>query len=381
MFWYQKAAEQGKAIAQFNLGTMYLLGQGVPKDDQQAVFWFRKAAEQGDAVSQSLLGTAYVDGRGVPKDDQQAVVWYRKAAEQGQAEAQSNLGLMYANGRGVPKDDQLAYFWSLLASVEGEAISIRNRSLFGQRVSASQRAAAQTDAREWKPKAAAPVRFLATNRVPSVAPTSMPTQREAANSTGSGFCVASARVVTNHHVTQGCTRLRVGGQFEGRVLSNDARNDLALIALQSGPTEVATVRTGKVKVGEAALAAGFPLSGLLSGFNITTGNVSSLAGLRGDTQFLQITAPIQAGNSGGPLLNTSSNVIGIVVSKLNALKVANATGDVPQNVNFAINANVLASFLDANGVDYKTATRGPVLPTHEIARRAQAFTVLIECWN
>lgn len=123
------------------------------------------------------------------------------------------------------------------------------------------------------------------------------------------------------------------------------------------------------------------MSGLLSGFNITTGNVSSLAGLRGDTHFLQITAPIQAGNSGGPLLDASSNVIGIVVSKLNALKVANATGDVPQNVNFAINANVLASFLDANGVDYKTATRGPVLSTHEIARRAQAFTVLIECWN
>ena len=73
--------------------------------------------------------------------------------------------------------------------------------------------------------------------------------------------------------------------------------------------------------------------------------------------------------------------MGVVVSKLNALKVAQSTGDVPQNVNFAINATVLASFLDANGVDYKTAPTGPAISTQESARRAQAFTVLVECWK
>ena len=81
------------------------------------------------------------------------------------------------------------------------------------------------------------------------------------------------------------------------------------------------------------------------------------------------------------MLEGSGKVIGIVVSKLDALKVAEATGDVPQNVNFAINANVLAAFLDANGVDYKSGPIGASISTQEVARRAQAFAVLIECWK
>lgn len=202
---------------------------------------------------------------------------------------------------------------------------------------------------------------------------------DASSSTGSGFFVARGLVVTNHHVTEDCQRLRVGGLTIGRLLASDARNDLALIELERGTTDAATIRVGRVKIGEPATIAGFPLSGLLSGLNVTTGNVSSLSGIGGDIRLLQITAPVQAGNSGGPLLDANGNVMGVVVSKLNALKVARATGDVPQNVNFAINANVLSSFLDANAVNYKTASGGATLPTQEIARRAQAFTVLVEC--
>jgi S1-C subfamily serine protease len=73
--------------------------------------------------------------------------------------------------------------------------------------------------------------------------------------------------------------------------------------------------------------------------------------LAGDSRLLQISAPVQPGNSGGPLLDASANVIGVVVSKLDALRVAKATGDIPQNVNFALNANVLRAFLDANDVE------------------------------
>ena len=114
---------------------------------------------------------------------------------------------------------------------------------------------------------------------------------------------------------------------------------------------------------------------------MTTGIVSSLSGIRGDTRLLQITAPVQAGNSGGPLLDASGNVIGVVVSKLDAAWVAKVAGDVPQNVNFAIRSNVLASFLDANGVDYRSSQAGSKLSTQQVASRAQAFTVLVECWK
>ena len=102
--WYRKAAEQGLAAAQFNLGTMYGDGQGVPQDHGEAARWYRKAADQGDANGQHNLGGSYVHGRGVPQDYGEAVRWYRRAADQGHAGAQCNLGQRYSNGQGVPKD-------------------------------------------------------------------------------------------------------------------------------------------------------------------------------------------------------------------------------------------------------------------------------------
>ena len=102
--WYRKAAEQGHADAQFNLGSMYANGEGVKQDDTQAVEWFRKAAEQGHAYAQNNLGLMYAKGEGVKQDYTQAVEWYRKAAEQGYDKAQFNLGVIYANGHGVKKD-------------------------------------------------------------------------------------------------------------------------------------------------------------------------------------------------------------------------------------------------------------------------------------
>jgi hypothetical protein len=79
--WYQKAAEQGNASAQANLGYMYERGDGVAQDDTVAVKWYRQAAEQGHASAQNNLGNIYYNGKGVTKDDAQALKWYRQAAE------------------------------------------------------------------------------------------------------------------------------------------------------------------------------------------------------------------------------------------------------------------------------------------------------------
>jgi len=91
---WRPLAQQGHQWAQSYLGAMYAKGQGVPKDDHEAVHWYRLAAEQGNAPAQSNLGDMYATGRGVPKDDHEAVRWYGLAAEQGYAHAQSNLGDM-----------------------------------------------------------------------------------------------------------------------------------------------------------------------------------------------------------------------------------------------------------------------------------------------
>ena len=92
-----------------------------------------------------------------------------------------------------------------------------------------------------------------------------------------------------------------------------------------------------------------------------------------------LPAPVQPGNSGGPLFDQSGNVIGIVVSELDALKIAGATSNIPQNVNFAIKASVAASFLESNGVAYASGRTGDHLSAADIAERARAFTVQIEC--
>lgn len=149
--WYRRAAEQGNAIAQSFLGGSYALGKGVPKDDQEALAWFRKAADQGESRAQFGLGAMYAGGRGVPKDDQQALAWYRKAAQQGEVNAQNNLGRMHADGHGVPKNDQTAYFWFLLASAQGDTTAARNLEIIERRLTPQQRAAAQAEARDWKP--------------------------------------------------------------------------------------------------------------------------------------------------------------------------------------------------------------------------------------
>ena len=119
--WYRKAADQGVARAQFNLGVLYDQGQGVPQDYAQAADWYRKAASQGIADAQYNLGLAYDQGRGVPQDYAQAVDWYRKAADQGNADAQLNLGVLYDHGQGVPQDYAQAVDWFQKAADQGVA--------------------------------------------------------------------------------------------------------------------------------------------------------------------------------------------------------------------------------------------------------------------
>ncbi|MFZ0808223.1 MAG: tetratricopeptide repeat protein [Candidatus Sulfotelmatobacter sp.] len=87
------------------LAKAYHLGEGVPKDEAQAVQWWEKAAEHGDAAAQVNLGAAYTLGAGVPKNYAAAVRWYTKAADQGNPEGQRGLALSYHTGQGVPKDD------------------------------------------------------------------------------------------------------------------------------------------------------------------------------------------------------------------------------------------------------------------------------------
>jgi TPR repeat protein len=112
---------------------------GVAKDVAEAVRWYRKAADQGYAAAQYDLGRAYDLGDGVAKDNVEAARWWQKAAEQGIAKAQYNLGLAYHSGAGVTKDDVEAYFWiNIAASSLDQAFVRQSRDNIGKSLTAAQ---------------------------------------------------------------------------------------------------------------------------------------------------------------------------------------------------------------------------------------------------
>ena len=135
-----------------------------------------------------------------------------------------------------------------------------------------------------------------------------------------------------------------------KLLTEDVANDLALIQLQSRVSDTASISAepGKLRQGEDIVVFGYPLNSLLSsGGNLTPGVVSAVTGLGNNTNQIQITAQIQPGSSGSPLLNKKGEVVGVVSSKLSDTKMVKATGQVGQNVNFAVSGLTLKAFLDA----------------------------------
>jgi S1-C subfamily serine protease len=203
---------------------------------------------------------------------------------------------------------------------------------------------------------------------------------------GTGFIVSSnGHVLTNHHVIGRCVG-DIHGNLAGqsavtlRVVSTDETNDLALLQTPAPFKDVVPIRATAIHPGDAVIAIGYPFHGLLtSDFTVTTGIVSSLSGILNDTRYLQISAAVQPGNSGGPLLDTSGNIVGVVAEKLNALKFAKATGDFPENINFAIKTGAVRDFLDNSVVAYQTAESKAELKTADIAQNARGYTMLVSC--
>jgi serine protease Do len=205
-------------------------------------------------------------------------------------------------------------------------------------------------------------------------------------SSGTGFVVAPGRVLTNAHVVESCggvrVRPRAGQDLPVNVLARDADADLALLAVEGDPGPPLAFRGAELRRGEGVVTYGFPLAGLLgSGPTLTTGEVSALSGLRDIQSQYQISAPVQAGNSGGPLFDLSGLVVGVVTSKLNAQRIAQTTGDIPQNVNFAVKSNAAVEFLRRNGVQPRIGGGGQVRSAADVGEIADPSTVFLRCLN
>lgn len=208
---------------------------------------------------------------------------------------------------------------------------------------------------------------------------------EEESSQGTGFFVSSqGHVLTNNHVVDGCRDITItrNGMMpvSARLAARDPQNDLALLGTGVQPQSVPTL-SSRARVGETVYVYGYPLNGILATTgNFTIGNVTATAGLGDDTRQIQISAPVQPGNSGGPLVDSYGNVVGVIVSKLNALKMASITSDLAQNVNFAIKAVIAQNFLEANGIDTSAGSRkSELMDGASIAETARTFTVRVNC--
>ena len=395
--------EDGPPAAQFDIGSAYDL---VFKNYTEAERWYRKAAEKGHTAAQNNLGNIY------RKEDnyQEALKWYRKAASK-DGKLNYNLGLMYIYGKGVEtnikkglrlvisaaQEDgamaqyefgnimndneryEEAYYWLTLArkkekkleqhEVNIDSLSTRLDELEGLIDHKKINELQEQTGDGWKPK-----------------------QLRGGRGGGSGFYIKEGVVLTNAHVINSCSEVRVEGEFHYRVdvIRKDLDVDLALLRISSDLSSEKYRRSAPLRsesaflqLGEGVAVFGYPLPEDLSfEGNFTMGNVSSIEGSPTaitPSDYFQFTAPIQLGNSGGPVLDAAGNVVGVVKALLtNPYKDMN----IAQNINFAVSLKAIRKFLKDAAVEPDSVSSSDIRKEWtEIARAAQKFTVPVLCFE
>ncbi|MBK9168047.1 MAG: trypsin-like peptidase domain-containing protein [Bryobacterales bacterium] len=182
-----------------------------------------------------------------------------------------------------------------------------------------------------------------------------PSHPERVRISGTGFVCGDGLVATNYHVIDGGRTWKIffpseSKSFALRLVVADKANDLALLRLEpdSGalPKPIAVIPSTGAELGAEIFTIGFPLGDLLGrDHKVTTGVISAKSGIEGDPRVLQVSAPIQPGSSGGPVLDGSGRVIGILTSTLNADYLYSKQRHIPQNVNFAVKSEYLLMLL------------------------------------
>ena len=205
-----------------------------------------------------------------------------------------------------------------------------------------------------------------------------PVAAQEVRSTGTGFFVnAGGWLVSNAHVVDDCSAVDVVGHGRADSIVVDTSRDLAVMRVRStAPTPPLPFRSTRARLAETVTALGYPLAGLLStDIRVTTGSVSSFGGIAGGHSRMQISAPIQPGNSGGPLIDADGAVLGAIVATL-----SQQAFDGAQNVNFAIPGEVVMEFLEEYGIAFETVSPGAGdRPLPDVVERAVRSTVLLGC--
>jgi TPR repeat protein len=352
-------AERGDAHAQLKMALIYEIGDMVCPTPNlvdskylpnpiAAERWYERAASCGDAEVQYELGQHYLSER----RNTEAMRCLHKAAEQGHNPSQCLLGNCYTSGQAVRVDFVQAYKWYLIALAGAESASERSPSRddlqsviasLGQRMAPQQIVFAEQFAKEFVSKKHGAASNAERDGVDPKSP----------KASGSGFFIAeSGYLISNFHVVEGAARIKVmtkRGTFPAKVIRADSANDLAILRVSGSDFAALPVAASKdTKLGHAVFTVGFPnpsLQGIEPKF--TDGKISSLSGPLDDARYFQISVAVQPGNSGGPLVNSAGNVIGVVTARLSDTAGLETSGALPQNVNYAVKSAYILSLIEA----------------------------------
>jgi TPR repeat protein len=415
--WTAKLAEKGDYFAYSafsSMGWFYLNGEGVPKNDAEAFKWFRKAVEAGDYDYASMLGNFCQDGKGVPKNETEAARWFERGALMDETDAMINAGAAWGNGTGVRKDHVRAYAWANVAAARGaddadksivkkaegnRRISERQmtRAQIGEAQKLSKELVAQIEANyadlldriknnkpHPPPESLDPPALATAPRARPVAPPDKSAAPGgAALTTGTAWAVSeSGHLLTCAHVVSGAVSVKVhlpsGRTVNAAVLRTDKTNDIAILKIETATTPL-PLATGPAEVGQKVATLGFPNTTLQGReVKLTDGIVSSLSGIRGARGTMQISAPIQPGNSGGPLLDLYGAVIGIVTARLSDKAAIMESGAVPQAVNYATKVSLARPLLTEFALKTTPPDSATELTLTELAKSASPSVFLLE---
>jgi S1-C subfamily serine protease len=184
-----------------------------------------------------------------------------------------------------------------------------------------------------------------------------PPEKKVERTIGTGFAVGpNGLVLTAYHVVERAIKIKVHlsnrGVFEAHIERSSPSTDLLLLKIDTQfSTYLTPISTHSLSIGERVFTIGYPAISLLGEEpKFTEGSIAALSGPVGDPMLMQISVPVQPGNSGGPLVTERGELVGVVIASADVVKFLTSTGSLPQNVNWAIKADYVRAMLPQSGV-------------------------------
>jgi len=356
---WKQLAQQNHVLALINLGAMYDAGQGVPENPVKAFESFKQATRSGNPHAQYNLGNMYAQGRGVERNLKKAAAWYRKAAEQDLAIAQYSLGLLYATKQSVTypfadKKRESAIKWlyqSGMSYIENRQIEEAARAHqtmveIAERHTLTERLMLEIQSRQ-TPQ-------LSDPQISDLSGAAL----------GTGWPISSGHIITNYHVVAASKEIYLqdisGRRLKAWTILQDEVNDIAVLEVEDPsrlPPALPMADTA-MPLGSRVFTIGFPRVDVLgTSPKVTRGLISKLTGPADDSNSCQTTVAIQPGNSGGPLLNMSGEVVGVIRAMLGIKHPESGETVILEDASCALKIEYVRDALEL------LPKQGPALPT------------------